>query len=100
MTRNVLTLSEFQFLCNATETEMLSAKQPLSVFFAACGKLYEQAADPMKKQIADRLQTALTGFEKWIPISESPPAIFKIHIAIALIIFSCSQIVYVRVSEL
>lgn len=99
LTRVVLTLSEFQLLCNATETEMLTARQPLSVFFASCGKLHEQASDQTKKLIADRLQSALNGFEKWIPMSESPPAIFKIHMIIALIIFSCSPIVYVRVSE-
>lgn len=98
MTKIVHSLSEFQLLCNATETELLTAKEPLSVFFASCGKLHEQASDQMKNQIADRLQTALNGFEKWIPMSESPPAIFKIHIVIALIIFSCSPIVYVRVS--
>lgn len=98
MTKIVLTLPEFQLLCNATETEISSAKEPLSVFFASCGKLHEQAADQLKNQIADRLRAALNGFEKWIPISESPPAIFKIHIVIALIIFSCSPIVYVRVS--
>lgn len=98
MTKIVHSLSEFQLLCNATETELLTAKEPLSVFFASCGKLHEQASDQVKNQIADRLQTALNGFEKWIPMSESPPAIFKIHIVIALIIFSCSPIVYVRVS--
>lgn len=99
LTRIVLTLSEFQLLCDTTETEILTAKQPLSIFFASCGKLHEQANDQMKKQIADRLRAALNGFEKWIPISESPPAIFKIHIAIALIIFYCAPIVYVRVSS-
>lgn len=98
LTKIVLTLSEFQLLCNTTETEILTAKEPLSVFFASCGKLHEHASDQMKNQIADRLQIALNGFEKWIPMSESPPAIFKIHIVIALIIFSCSPIVYVRVS--
>lgn len=100
LTRIVITLSEFQLLCNTTETEILTAKEPLSVFFGSCGKLHEQASEQMKKQIADSLQSALNGFEKWIPISESPPAIFKIHIAIALAIFSCSPIVYVRVSEI
>lgn len=99
MTKTVLTLPEFQLLCRTTEAEMLTAKEPLSVFFASCGKLHEQASDQMKNQIAERLQMALNGFEKWIPMSESPPAIFKIHIVIALIIFSCSPIVYVRVSD-
>lgn len=100
LTQIVLTLSEFQLLCNATEAEILSAKQPLSVFFSSCGKLHEQASDQTKRLIADRLQSALNGFEIWIPISESPPAIFKIHMVIALIIFSCSPIVYVRVSRI
>lgn len=77
--------------------EMLSAKEPLSVFFASCGRLYENASDQMRKQIGDQLQASLVGFEKWIPMSESPPAIFKIHIVIALVIFDCAPIVYVRV---
>lgn len=99
MTKIVLTLSDFQLLCRTTETEILTAKEPLSVFFASCGKLYEQASDQNRTQIADHLQSALNGFEKWVPISESPPAIFKIHIVIALIIFNCSPIVYVRVGR-
>lgn len=98
MTKIVLTLSDFQLLCKTTESEILSAKEPMSVFFASCGKLYESASDQTRKQIADNLHQALTGFEKWIPMSETPPAIFKIHIVIALIIFNCSSIVYVRVS--
>lgn len=93
----MLTLSDFQLLCNTTESEILSAKEPLSIFFAACGKSYENGNDQTQKQIADLLHSALFGFEKWIPISESPPAIFKIHIVIALIIFNCASIVYVRV---
>lgn len=98
MTKIVLKLSDFQLLCKTTESEMFNAKEPLSVFFASCGQLYESAQDQLKKQISDRLQAALAGFEKWVPISESPPAIFKIHVVIALIIFNCSPIVYVRVS--
>lgn len=85
-------------MCQTTESEILNAKEPLSVFFASCGKLYDSALDPIKRRIAERLQAALAGFEKWVPISESPPAIFRIHIVIALIIFNCSPIVYVRVS--
>lgn len=96
LTRIVLTLPDFKLLCNTTETEMLTAKEPLSVFFASCGKLYDAASDQTRKQIGEHLQSALIGFEKWIPMSESPPAIFKIHIVIALIIFNCSSIVYVR----
>lgn len=99
MTKIVLTLSDFQLLCQTTETEILTAKEPLSVFFASCGKLYEQASDPIKKQISDHLQSALIGFEKWVPMNESPPAVFKIHIVIGLIIFNCSPIVYVRVCK-
>ena len=98
MTRIILTLPDFSLLCKTTESEILGAKEPLSVFFASCGKLYETASDQGQKQIAEHLQSALLGFEKWIPMSESPPAIFKIHIVIALIIFNCSSIVYVRVS--
>lgn len=98
MTRIVLTLSDFQLLCKTTETELLGAKEPLSVFFASCGKLYESASDQTQRQIAEHLQSALMGFEKWVPISESPPVIYKIHIVIGLIILNCSPIVYVRVS--
>lgn len=84
-------------LCQSTETEILDAKEPLSIFFASCGELYEAASDLQRKQIAESLQSAISGFEKWVPISESPPAIFKIHIVIALVIFHCAPIVYVRV---
>lgn len=99
-TKIIIKLSDFKLLCVASETEILNAKEPLSIFFASCGKLYESASNDERKQIADHLQSALTGFEKWIPISESPPAIFKIHIVIALIIFNCAPIVYVRVSSI
>lgn len=98
LTRVVLNLSDFQLLCKATETEMLSAKEPLSVFFSSCGRLYEMASDQTQKQIADHLQSALMGFEKWVPMSETPPIIFRIHMVIGLIIFNCAPIVYVRVS--
>lgn len=98
MTKIVLTLPDFQLLCKTTESEILDAKEPLSIFFASCGKLYDNATDQRQKQIAEHLQSALMGFEKWVPMSESPPAIFKIHIVIGLIIFNCSPIVYVRVS--
>lgn len=84
-------------LCQSTESEILEAKEPLSVFFASCGKLYENATEFERRKIAEHLQATILGFEKWVPISESPPAIFKIHIVIALIIFHCAPMVYVRV---
>lgn len=99
LTRIVQKLSDFQLLCNATESEILGAKEPLNVFLASCGRLYDSASDRTQKQIADLLQAALLGFEKWVPMSESPPAIYKIHIVIGLIIFNCAPMVYVRVSD-
>lgn len=52
----------------------------------------------MRKNIADRLQNCIVGFEKWTPVSETPQTIMKQFIVIALIIFNCAPIVYVRVS--
>lgn len=86
-------------MCNRDEAEILSAKEPLSLFFGGCSRSYEEATDPEKRIIADLLQHAIIGFEKWIPISETPQHIFKLHIIIGLIIFNCSPIVYVRVSS-
>lgn len=94
-----MNLSDFRVMCNATEQEMLDAKEPLSIFFSACGHAYDSAPDAVRKTIADHLQASILGFEKLIPISETPPTIFKMHIVIALIIFNCSPIVYVRVSQ-
>lgn len=98
MTRIVLTLSDFQLLCNATESEILNAKEPLNIFLTSCGRLYDSASDRTQKQIAELLQAALLGFEKWVPMSDSPPAIYRIHIVIGLIIINCAPMVYVRVS--
>lgn len=99
LTTIALGLSKFKLLCETTEVEMFGAREPLSVFFASCGRLYDfTQVEATKKEIADNLQAALMGFEKWIPMSDSPPVLFKIHIVIALVIFNCSQIVYVRVN--
>lgn len=101
LTRIIIKLPEFRVLCNLPEQEILDAKEPLSVFFAACSNAHESTTDAtVRRKIADHLQAAITGFEKWVPISETPPAIIKIHIVIGLIIFHCSPIVYVRVSTL
>lgn len=89
---------EFRKLCSSSEIELLQSREPLSVFFATCGKMYNEANDEGKKTLTELLRLALDGFEKWIPISDSPPAIFKIHIALALVIFHCAPMVYVRVS--
>lgn len=51
----------------------------------------------MRKNIADKLQNCIVGFEKWAPVSETPQTIMKQFIVIALIIFNCAKIVYVRV---
>lgn len=96
LTEIIMNLSAFKLLCDASQEDLLKAREPLSVFFSTCGKLYNSAEDERRKQIASTLQTAISGFEKWIPISDSPPAIFKIHIVIALIVFNCPHIVYTR----
>lgn len=99
LTRIVIKLPEFRILCNLPDQEILEAKEPLSVFFAACGNAHDSSTDAaVRRKISDHLQAAIMGFEKWIPISETPPAIMKIHIVIGLIIFHCSPIVYIRVS--
>lgn len=99
LTRIVIKLPEFRVLCNLPDQEILEAKEPLSVFFAACGNAHDSSTDAaVRRKISDHLQTAIMGFEKWIPMSETPPAIMKIHIVIGLIIFHCSPIVYIRVS--
>lgn len=90
-------LNAFKLLCDATPDEVITAKEPLSIFFSTCGKMYQAADDAKRKQIAINFQAALSGFEKWVPLTESPPAIFKIHIVIALIVFNCPHIVYTRV---
>lgn len=99
LARTVVKLPEFRVLCDVPEQGIIDAKEPLSVFFSACGKAYESSTDAsVRRAIADRLQAAIAGFEKWTPLSETPPAILKIHIVIGIIIFHCSPIVYVRVS--
>lgn len=99
LTRIVIKLPEFRVLCNLPDQEILDAKEPLSAFFAACGNAHDSSTDAaVRRKISDHLQAAILGFEKWIPISETPPAIMKIHIVIGLIIFHCSPIVYTRVS--
>lgn len=90
---------EFRRLCPSSEADILNSKEPLSVYFATCGKMYNAANEDVKKTITEYLRLALDGFEKWIPISESPPAIFKIHITLAWVIFHCAPMVYVRVSS-
>lgn len=89
---------EFRKLCSSSDIEILHAKEPLSIFFATCGKMYNEATAEGKKTLTELLRLALDGFETWVPISDSPPAIFKIHITLALVIFHCAPMVYVRVS--
>lgn len=101
LTQIVIKLPEFLVLCNASEREILDAKEPLSVFFASCGTTHDSSTDTaIRKKISDHLQAAIAGFEKWIPISETPPSVMKIHIVIGIIIYHCSTIVYIRVSIL
>lgn len=91
---------EFRKLCSSSEYELLHSKEPLSIFFATCGKMYNGASVEGRKTLTELLRLALDGFETWVPISDSPPAIFKIHISLALVIFHCAPMVYVRVSLL
>lgn len=93
-------LSKFKAVCNKDEGEFIAAKEPLSLFFGGCSKSYEDATEPEKRIIAEILQNAIIGFEKWVPISETPQYVFKVYIIIGLIIFHCAPIVYIRVSIL
>lgn len=94
----MIKLPAFKALCNADAEEVLDVKEPLSTFFSYCGKRYHTSSEDERKNIAYILQTALSGFEKLTPISESPPTMIKIHVVIGLIIFNCAPIVYVHVS--
>lgn len=98
LTKIVLKLAAFKVMCKSEEHDLLEAKEPLSVFFASCGQTYESSSGEDQNRMANHLQAAISGFEKWTPISESPPSIIKIHIVIGLIILHCSPIVYVHVS--
>lgn len=98
LTALIVKLSSFQVMCKADAAEVISAKEPLSIFFAGVGKAYDTASDVSKRDIAENLQRSIMGFEKWTPINETPQNTIKQFIVIALIILNCSRIVYVRVS--
>lgn len=120
LTALIVKLGAFQMMCKADATEVISAKEPLSVFFAGAGKAYDEAnvmhfvqtnyrvnrnhfhffQEPIKRNIAEKLQNSIVGFEKWTPINETPQNTMKQFIVIALIILNCSRIIYVRVSSL
>lgn len=44
LTTVIVKLTSFRYMCNIDEAEILTAKEPLSAFFAGIGKTYEQAA--------------------------------------------------------
>lgn len=97
LTGLIMKLDSYKMLSDATPEEFFKHREPLSVFFGSCSKKYYKASEEHKKLIASRLQQAVSGFEKWTSMTDSPMVLYKIHMVSGFLIYNCPHIVYARV---
>lgn len=119
LTQQIITLKEFKFLCETSETkteDFLNSKERLCSFIGDIGRKYAASNYQEKFQLIERVHVYFSTFEKWsVPYLQQQPtlqtqnsqqrslmgvindeSIMRIYSFIAITFLHCSELIYVR----